>query len=250
VLLFSRIFDFQKKDIQQVVEQRLNRRYTPGKLFPLRAYLRGGVREVPVRIHDLSTPGLALVVDAAHAPEPGQEVAVRLKLEAHELDLRGKVAHVKAGAGGVRCGIGLIFDDFSLLKPYLQLLQPVALASTLVPVDPARVLQNEPQFIKQVYRGEADSVLSLWLAKSAGTPLHSFEFRMHGYFVRADAASAVLEVFRETTETTHKGKLTTPELDATSDAADEIRQLFRWAVPNLPESIPDDVRTFLHQIAG
>lgn len=250
MLLFSRIFDFQRKDIQQEVEQRLNRRYVPGKLFPLRAYLRGGVREVPARIHDLSTKGLALVVDAAHAPGAGQEVALRLKLDAHELDLRGKVAHVKPGLGGVRCGIGLIFDDFALLKPYLQLLQPVALASTLEPIDQARVQQNEPQFIKQVFRGEGDSVLSLWLAKSAGTPLHSFEFRMHGYFVRADAATAVLEVFRENTETTHKGKLTTPELDATSDAADEIRQLFRWAVPNLPATIPDDARVFLQRMAG
>lgn len=251
VLLFRRIFDFQKKDVQQFVDQRLNRRYTPGRNFPLRATLRDGAAEIPARIHDLSASGLALVTDRAAAPVAGRDIDIQLTLETHRLELRGHAAHFRTEGDGLLCGMSLLFDDFVRLKSYLQLLQPVAIASTLQAVDPARVQQNEPQFIKQVFRGESDSVLSVWLEKRLGTPLHSFEFRMHDYFVRAEAAVGVLEVFlREQIEATHKGKITTPVFDLAGGASDEIRQLFRWVVPNLPPEIPDDVREFMQRMSG
>lgn len=250
MLLFRRIFDFQKKDVQQAVEQRLNRRYVPGRQFPLRVTLRDGGRESAAQVHDLSTTGLALVIEPAAAPAAGGGVDLRLELDAHRLDLRGHTAHLRPAGEGVLCGLSLAFDDFTGLKSYLQLLQPVAIGSTLVAVDPSRVQQNEPQFLKQVYRGESDSVLSVWLEKKFGTPLHSFEFGMHDYFVRAEAAVGVLEVFlREQIDAIHKGKITTPVFDTSGGATEEIRQLFRWVVPNLPAAIPDDVREFMHRMA-
>lgn len=250
MLLFRRIFDFQKSDAQQFVDQRLNRRYVPGRLFPLRAVVRDGARESPARIQDLSASGMALVTDPAAAPAAGREVDLRLTLDGHQLDLRAHTAHFRPVDGGLLCGMQLVFGDFTQLKSYLQLLQPVSIASTLQPVDPARVQQSEPQFIKQVYRGESDSVLSVWLERRLGTPLHSFEFRMRDYFVRAEAARGVLEVFlREQIEATHKGKITTPVFDTSGGASDEIRQLFRWVVPNLPAEIPDDVRDFMQRVA-
>lgn len=251
VLLFRRIFDFQKRDVQQAVEQRLNRRYVPGRQFPLRATLRQGGAATPARIHDLSTTGVALVVDPAAAPPTGGATELRLELDSHRLDLRGHAAHLRPVGEEVLCGLSLAFDDFTGLKSYLQLLQPVAIGSTLVAVEAARVQQNEPRFIKQVFRGESDSVLSVWLEKRLGTPLHSFEFRMHDYFVRAEAAVGVLEVFlREQIDAIHKGKITTPVFDTSGGATEEIRQLFRWVVPNMPPEIPDDVRQFMHRMAG
>ncbi|HYC72730.1 MAG TPA: PilZ domain-containing protein [Opitutaceae bacterium] len=252
MLLFRRIFDFQKQDVQQFVDQRLNRRYTPGRLFPLRAALVNGARETPAKIHDLSASGIALVTDRAAAPAPGKDATVRLTLPPHVLELHGHAAHFRPlGDDEMLCGLSLVFEDFTRLKSYLQLLQPVAIGGTLQAVDPARVQQNEPRFIKQVFRGESDSVLSIWLAKTPGTPLHSFEFRMRDYFVRADAAVGVLEVFlREQNEATHKGKMTTPVFDTTGAASEEIRQLFRWVVPNLPPEVPEDVRVFMLRMAG
>lgn len=250
MLLFRRIFDFQKSDVQQFVDQRLNRRYTPGRLFPLRATLLDTGREVPTRVHDLSASGIALITDRASAPVAGRDIVIRLALAPHVLEVKGHAAHFRPMNDDLLCGMSLVFDDFTGLKSYLQLLQPVAIGSTLQAVDPARVQQNEPQFIKQVFRGESDSVLSVWLEKKFGTPLHSFEFRMHDYFVRAEAAIGVLEVFlREQIEATHKGKITTPVFDTSGAASDEIRQLFRWVVPNLPPEIPDDVLTFMRRMS-
>lgn len=251
MLLFRRIFDFQKKDIQQFVDQRLNRRYTPGRLFPLRAIILDGLRDIPVRIHDLSASGIGLLTSRDDAAPIGQERQIRLSLGPHILDVKGHATHARPRGDEMLCGMSLAFDDFTRLKSYLQLLQPVAIASTLQTVDPARVPQNEPQFLKQVYRGESDSVLSIWLEKKLGTPLHSFEFRMRDYFVRAEVSVGMLEVFlREQIESTHKGKITTPVFDTSGAATEEIRQLFRWVVPNLPPEIPDDVRVFMQKVAG
>lgn len=250
MLLFRRIFDFQKSDVQQFVDQRLNRRYTPGRTFPLRASLVEGGKEAAAQIHDLSASGLALITERGAAPAPGKDLRVRLTLPPYVLELKGVAAHFRPVDDGMLCGMSLVFDDFTQLKSYLQLLQPVSIASTLQAVDPARVQQNEPQFIKQVFRGESDSVLSVWLEKRLGTPLHSFEFRMHDYFVRAEASIGVLEVFlREQIEATHKGKITTPVFDTSGAASAEIRQLFRWVVLNLPPEIPDDVRVFMQRMA-
>jgi hypothetical protein len=112
------------------------------------------------------------------------------------------------------------------------------------------VVQNEPQFIKQVYRGEEQSVLTVWLEKSFGTPLHSFEFEMHDYFCRADAKSGQFEAYvRESTDS-HKAKLSNPVFDISGDLQTEIRQLFRWIVPNLARNVPDDIRAFLQRFAN
>ena len=40
-----------------------------------------------------------------------------------------------------------------------------------------------------------------------------------------------------------------PPTDLNEDTKAEIRQLFRWIVPNLPESMPADVRVFLQGFA-
>ncbi len=212
VLFFRSLFDFQKAEVRQI-EQRMNRRYTPGRAFPLRAELGGADGARPVEIHNLSATGIALAADRGTTPpaglvrQGGHTVGLRLTLEEHVLDLKARTAHARPGDDDTVCGFELLFDDFSRQKAWLQLLQPVALGTTLAPVDPALVRQNEPQFIKQVYRGEADSVLNAWLARSAGTPLHSLEFQARGLFVRADAQARVLEVFfREEMEDTHKAR--------------------------------------------
>lgn len=250
VLLFRRIFDFQKAEVPRV-EQRLNRRYTPGRTFLLRAELRTprGWQAAPIR--NLSATGLALAAGNGAMPAPGGTADLRVSLGEHVLNLMARAAHARPENDDTVCGFELLFADFALQKAWLQLLQPVALGGTLAAVDPALVRQNEPEFIKQVYSGEADSVLSVWLARTAGTPLHSFEFRTRDFFVRAGEPARRMEVFfREEQEDTRKGRITRPVFDVAGDASEEVRQLFRWVVPNIPDTIPDDIRTFLRLIAG
>ena len=249
VLLFHRIFNFKKAKVAQL-EQRLNTRYTPGPAFPLQAKLSVAGHDWPAKVQNISGNGVGLLIGRAATVATGQSARVQLVFNDLRLEIDARLAHVKPQEKGVYCGTGLNFGDFTVQKAYLQLLQPIAIGQSLLPVPPDRVIQNEPQFIKQVYRGEADCVLTVWLAMTMGTPVHSFEFRMHDYFCRAKMQTGVLEASQLEATDSHKAKLTNPVFDTTGGLQDEIRQLFRWIVPNLSDAIPDDVRAVLQGFAG
>lgn len=251
MLLFRRIFNFEKAKVEQLADLRLNQRYTPGGGFPLQAWLESGGAEWPAKIDNLSGNGLGLIVNAPPtASAEGQETRVRLSLGNFQQTFTAHIVHARPATRGLYCGVGLKFGDFLEQKSYLQLLQPVTIGQSLQAVPDERVVQNEPQFIKQVFRGEENSALTVWLEKTFGTPLHSFEFQMHDYFCRADARTGVLEAYvREATDS-HKGKLSNPVFDTSGGLNDEIRQLFRWILPNLSRAVPDDVRAFLQRFAA
>jgi hypothetical protein len=251
VLLFKRIFNFEPAKVEELSEHRLNQRYAPGAAFPLQAKLRLDGRDWAARVQNVSGNGAGLLlVERDARAAAGQAGKVQLTLGDFRLELDGRVVHAVARDRGLYCGVALDPGDFLRQKSYLQLIQPVAIGQSLKAVPADRVVQNEPQFIKQVFRGDSDSVLTVWLDKSFGTPLHSFEFQMHDYFCRADVKSGVLEAYvREATDS-HKGKLSNPVFDISGGLHDEIRQLFRWILPNLSPDVPDDVRAFLQRFAG
>ncbi|AOS46326.1 hypothetical protein Verru16b_03427 [Lacunisphaera limnophila] len=248
MLLFRRIFNFEKAKVDKM-EQRLNQRYTPGAAFPLQAWLVTGGREWPARVLDLSGNGLGLLVEAAAKPEAGLPARVRVAMGHHQQVLETKLVQVRPEPKGLYCGLGLVFREFPGQKIWLQLIQPIAIGQSLRAVPAERVVQNEPQFIKQVFRGDEQSMLTVWLEKSFGTPLHSFEFEMQGYFCRADAQSGTLEAYTLEEGDSHKGKISNPVFDSSGDLKAEIRQLFRWILPNLSPAVPDDVRAFLQRFA-
>jgi len=250
MLLFKRIFNFKKAAVTQM-EQRLNQRYSPGAAFPLQAWLGVGDREHPAKVKNISGNGIGLNLAAASRP-PGvtAEVRVRLSLGSHQQTLPGRIIQLRPDGNSLFCGVGLLFGDFLERKTYLQLLQPITIGQSLVAVPADRVEQNEPQFIKLVFRGEEQSMLTVWLEKSFGTPLHSFEFRLDEYFCRADAKTSKLEAYLRASSDSHKGKLSHPVFDVEGDLHEEIRQLFRWILPNLSRNVPDDVRAFLQRFAS
>lgn len=252
MLFFRRIFNFKKSQVAQVAEKRRNIRYTPGAAFPLQAYLSLDHHDwQPAKGLNLSGNGLGLLLpDHEAKAAAGQDAAVKLVLGGSELVLAGRVAHLEPHIHGLYCGLDLEFADFPAQKAYLQLLEPVAIGQSLQAVPAERVVQNEPQFIKQVFRGEGDCVLTVWLTTTPGTPLHSFEFQMHDCFCRADVQSGVLEAYQREKADSHKGKLSNPVFDLSGGLRDEIRQLFRWIVPNLSPTVPDDVRAYLQRFAG
>jgi hypothetical protein len=158
---------------------------------------------------------------------------------------------VRLRVGSVLCGLAVEFGDFAQRKGYLQLLQPIAIGSSLEPVDPQLVEQNEPRFTKAVFRGEFDSVLSVWRESAAGGAIHNFELTMHEYLVRGEAHVRVLEVFhRSQTERPPQMKVSAPVFDLSGGVNDEVRQLFCWVVPNLPAGFPEDIRGFLKQFTN
>ncbi|MSU47916.1 MAG: hypothetical protein EXS37_02315 [Opitutus sp.] len=250
MLFFRRIFDFEKAKVAEQLEHRLNRRYALGAAFPLQATLTVEGRDWPAEVQNVSGGGVGLLVGSDAAVTDGQTARVRLVLADHLLEIDARLAHRKPHEKGIYCGIGLNFGDSSVQKAYLQLLQPIIIGQSLKPVPADRVIQNEPQFIKQVYRGESDSVLTVWLANTTGTPLHSFEFQMHDYFCRATLQFGVLEVYALETVDSPKAKMTNPIFDTTGGLEGEIRQLFRWIVPNLAQVVPDNIRVMLQGFAS
>jgi PilZ domain len=249
MLLFRRIFDFRKSNLLQI-EQRHNQRYTPGPLFPLRATLQMAGRDRTGSIHNISATGVGLLLERDNDLVTGRSGQLRLALDQYELNLKARLIHAQPRTEGFFCGVTLDFEDFTLQKAYLQLLQPISIGCTLQPVAAPLVIQNEPQFTKLSFRGEANSLLSVWRENAPPAELHSFEFMMQDYFVRADAKVRVMEVFqRAQVDRPPQLKVTAPMIDVLGGANDEVRQLFRWIVPNLPAAVPGDVRGFLQSFA-
>lgn len=250
MLIFRRIFNFEKARVEQL-EQRLNQRYTPGASFPLQAMLSLAPHHwQPAKVLNLSGNGLGLLLGREDTVLNPQSPRVQLRLPGHKLEFDATLSHVRPDATGTHYGLGLKFPDFNARKAYQQLLQPVAIGQSFQPLPADRVIQNEPQFVKQVYVGEFDSVLTVWLAMTVGTPLHSFEFRMKDYFCRAIVATGVLEAYALESTDSHVAKLSTPVFDTSGGLHDEIRQLFKWIVPNLSAAVPDDVRASLQRFAS
>lgn len=250
MLLFKRIFNFEKSTIAGMSEQRLNQRYTPGESFPLQASLQFEGRDWPARIVNISGYGLGLFLgqhDAAAAK--GQTGSVLLTLDHLRLKIPGRIAHAVRLDRGLSCGFGLLEVDYLRQKSYLQLIQPIAIGQSLRPVPPELIAQNEPQLIRQDFRDDADSLLTVWREISPGSPLHSFEFRMHDYFCKADAQNAVLKAYLRQATDSHKGKLSNPVFAHSSGLHDEIRKLLGLILPNLSAAVPEDLKSFLRKFA-
>lgn len=246
---FKRIFNFEPAAVARM-EQRLNTRYIPGAAFPLEAKLVSAGKEWPAKVLNLSGNGLGLYVEPAAQPAEGAQVSVRLAFGNHQQVLEAKLVHVRPETPGFYCGLGLKFADFLAQKTYLQLLQPIAIGQSLEPVPDERVIQNEPRFTKKVFRGDDQSMLTVWYERNSATPLHSFEFQMHDYFCHVDGKSGVLEAYQRAATDSHKGKLSNPVFDISGSLHAEIRQLFRWILPNLSAAVPADIRAFLQRFAA
>ena len=247
--LFKRIFNFEPIAVAKM-ELRLNTRYTPGAGFPLKAGLVINETEWPAQVLNISGNGLGLQVAPATPLVEGTLVKVHLRFGNHRQLLDAKLVQVRPERRSVYCGLSLKFADFLAQKTYLQLLQPSAIGQSLVPVADELVIQNEPRFTKKVFRGDDQSMLTVWFEKDSATPLHSFEFQMHDYFCHVDGKSGMLEAYQRAATDSHKGKLSNSVFDISGSLHAEIRQLFRWILPNLSAQVPDDIRAFLQRFAA
>lgn len=249
MLLFKRIFKFEKAKVEQL-EKRLNQRYVPGPGFPLLATLRYGGRDYSAKILNMSGNGIGVLVKDKPDLPAGHHLRAELQLEQHRLGINARIAHVENRAGGFALGLGFVFEDFESQKSYMQLIQPVVIGQSLQPMAIDRVVQDDPQFFKRIFVGESDSLLTVKLAHSPVDPLHSFEFRMLDYFCRGsldagDNQAYALESRDATEEATGQ-----PVFEASGGTHDEIRQLFRWILPNIAEAVPEDFRAFMQRFAG
>lgn len=225
-------------------DHRLTARYAPGSSFPLQVYLHLVPYEWrPSKILNISGSGLNLLTAREARATAGQDLKVKLVLGKFELVLEGRLAHTSLREKGRHCGVSLKFAGFPEQQAYLQLLQPIIIGQSLQAVPPEQIVQDQPQFIKQVYRGAEKAELTAWLAKTPGTPLHRFEFQAHDYFCRADVNSRELEAGL-------RAPAVPPNDQAGAALHAEIHRFFRWIPANLSAAVPDDVRAFMQRFAS
>ena len=249
MLLFKRIFKFEKTEVEQL-EKRLNQRYVPGPGFPLQATLRYGGRDYSAKILNMSGNGIGVLVKNKPDLPAGHHLRADLQLEHHRLELNARIAHVEARAGGFALGLGFVFEEFELQKTYMQLIQPVVIGQSLQPMAIDRVVQDDPQFFKRIFVGESDSLLTIRLAHSPVDPLHSFELRMLDYFCRGNMDAGENQTYALESRDATEDATGQPVFETSGGTHDEIRQLFRWILPNISPAVPDDFRAFLQRFAG
>lgn len=246
-MLFDRIFNFDPAAVARM-EQRLDARYTPGAGFPLQAWLIAARAEWPATIVNVSGHGIALLVEREAGLHEGTAGEVRLRFGAHQQLVGGELVHVRAENDRLHCGVRLHFSDFTARKTYLQLLQPISIGQSLQPVAAEQPGQPGPSFSLRVFRGEGESMLSIWDEKSSGAP-RRFEFQMQEYLSRSTQGSDTIEVQAREERGADGGKMSNPVFDISGTLHAEIRQLFRWTLPNLSAAVPRDVKEFLQRFA-
>ena len=248
MLIFRRIFNFEKAKVEQL-EKRQNQRYEPSRDFPLQAKAYYAGREYAAKILDLSSNGIGLVVARDPALAAGLHLHVELTLGPHKLEIEARIAHLKPREDGLYLGLGLVFNEFELQKTYLQLLQPVVIGQSLKPMAADRVIQDDPRFIKQVFIAEPDSLLTVRMEATPGSPLHSFELMMLDSFCRGVMRQGTTAPYALESREENSASQGKPVFETSGGLHDEIRQLFRWTLPNLSSSVPENVRAFLQRFA-
>lgn len=249
MLIFRRIFNFEKAKVEQL-EKRQNQRYVPGREFPLQATVRYAGRDLAATIQDVSSSGVGLLVARDPALAAGLHLRADLALGPHRLEIDARIAHLQPQADGLYLGLGLVFREFELQKTYLQLLQPVVIGQSLQPMAADRVIQDDPQYLKQVFIAEPDSLLTVRQETTPTGPLHSFEFMMLDSFCRGIMRQGTAAPYALESREAADGRQGEPVFETSGGLHDEIRQLYRWVLPNLSTAVPTDVRVFLQRFAG
>lgn len=247
MLFFRRILNFKPAAVRARA-QRQNRRYAVGAGFPLHACAVWRDAEVAGRVTDLALAGLGIVVPGAFTP-PRKDCTIRLTIGPEGLALPARLAHRQPLGTDTACGVAVEFPEFSAKLAYLQLVEAVAFGAALVPADPAHVAQDTTWLLKEIYRGEGDTQLTVWREKAGGS-VDSFEYRLAGCFVRGHVKVPRLELYtQETLAAREKPGYSAPALTRFADENAEVRRLYRWVVPNLAPVVPADIRALLARFA-
>jgi hypothetical protein len=244
VLLFSRILNIKKSQARQM-ERRLERRYQPGRHFPLLATIDVEGEPRAAKVLDLSAHGAGLQVSGP-SYRLGLDAKLHLMLEDTWMEFPCRVAHVKTLSAGCRLGLAAQFENFATQKAYLQLLQPVALGSAMRPVPGEEIRQDEPELYKSAFTGLPGTELQVWRQGDPMGELVSFVCEFDEFVVRGDTSVGVLQIAsrKQVPRLPSKLRPAVPRKLA-GGLHEEVRLLFRWTMLNLPKEVPGDIRTYL-----
>lgn len=247
MLFFKRILKEPEltESAAPLAEQRSMPRYEISPRFRLKASLsfasRGDTRSTKgntrpawhwkCRLLDCSEQGVRIQMDPALKVRARDLCDLRLKVEEFELTIPCHIANIRESPEGLVFGLKIDPADESTWNAYWQLLEVVALGSSLR-LHRSSSRPDASGYLVEHYANNRPARLSIW-RHPATRAVMAFEFLLKHYLVRA-AAGQPLECLT--------GPAARP---ATTTKALEIQRLFQWVVPNLSADVPDDVRDFL-----
>ena len=235
------------------VERRSEARFSISPDFPLKSVLSFVARDEtgnPMsnsragwnwkgRLVDLSEEGARLQLGPAVPIRAAESCELILSVQDFQISVNCEVTNVTESPEGILIGLKLLFDHPETQAAYRQLIEVIALGSTLV-------LQSKtPQpdasgYIVETYGGPRAARLTVWRYPANGG-VGAFELVFQDNMIRAAAGQQVEFL------TDLDGRGSQP---ASTEKCMEIGRLFQWVVPNLPASLPPEVRAFLRHYAG
>ncbi len=235
------------------IERRSVQRFVVSPQFPLKAVVSFVGRDesgAPMsntrhgwnwkgRLIECSELGARMQLGPGIRAEPAENCDLKLSIQTHEINVPCHIANLSETPEGMVLGLVHDLSDAAIRRDYLQLLEVVALGSTLTLQPKAAAQPDASGYLVEIYASTRASHLTVWRHPADGS-VAAFEFRLQDSLVRAAAGHGV-EFLADIAGTGSQ--------PASSDQCLEIGRLFTWVVPNLAPAVPDDVRQFLQHYA-
>lgn len=252
MLFFKRILKVPEPAVNPVplVEQRRGPRYAVNPKFPIKAVLSFIGRDdtgVPLsntrhgwnwkgRLIDCSEQGAHIQMGPALKVAAHELCDLKLALDDFELTIPCHIANVREKTEGFVFGLKHDIEDETTRIAYIQLLEVLALGSTLK-LHGKTAKPDESGYLVEHYDSDRSARLEVWRHPSDQS-VAAFEFQLQDNLVRAAAGQGMQYL---------TGASARP---AAAAKALEIQRLFSWVVPNIAAAVPDDVRAFLRHYAA
>ncbi len=234
------------------VERRSNQRFPVSPEFPLRAVLDYVGRDdtgAPLghskhgwhwkgRLLDCSDTGARIQLAAGLRAVVGESCTLRLSVQGFELTVPCRLTNIRDLPEGAVFGLRHDIADEEAQRDYRQLVEVMALASTLR-LRTRTPKPDESGYLVERYASSRPSRLTVW-RHPVDNSVSAFEFQLKDCLLRA-AEEQSLEYFTGDD---------TGSRPATAVRCHEIHRMFQWVVPNLPEAVPADVKKFLRRFAA
>jgi hypothetical protein len=234
------------------VERRSVPRFAISPQFPLKAVISFVARDdtgAPMsntrhgwnwkgRLIECSEVGARMQLGPGIRAEPAENCDLKLSVQAHEITVPCHIANITEQPDGLVLGLVHDLADANVRRDYLQLIEVVALGSTLKLQDKT-AKPDASGYLVERYASTRPSRLTVW-RHPADESVSAFEFQLEDNMVRG-AAGQGAEFLADV-----GGHGSQP---ASTEKCLEIGRLFAWVVPNLGPSVPEDVRDFLRRFA-
>ncbi len=262
--LFKHILDFKRDALAKLKDKRKTKRYYVGPAFPLKATIilpdtdttgrktKSGDKADAGRnwggsLFNMSNVGLSLQLPPAAVAARGEETVVTLAIDGHELKVPCSVAHFRVQNATAHCGLKLEDSTLTQSKAYLQLLEAVALGSTLAPVE-GGVSHSRPGLRSERYKAARPAILTAWRGEENGQ-LAGFELVLGDHCLHGEAGHAALEIFSSEAKGSRNAWSAPGFALSAGVENEELRKLFRWVTLNLSRSVPTDLREMMRFFA-